>query len=545
MDPRSPRARYVNAAALLVFLAPVVGYWVYGLFIQPAPHYAAIDPEYEYFLNSLGVFKGQPYVYVDHPGTPVEMIGSAILAATYPWAAANPQGFVMFHLRRPEVFLNLAYGLLALAHLGCMLVFFRIALHSSPKSGANLGAALASMYFAIQPYAFSGSLLWSHNSFSFPFGTLLLLWLYTSLTSGRSRQGISIPRAVGLGVGTGVLAATTIFLAAWAVGILGTIILYYWLRSLPWRGMVLAAAGYGFGAIAGFYLAVLPVIGRIEAFWRWIYSILSHQSNYLAVPKNQPALERIAANTGDLLRLLPALSAAMIVVLALVLVAVVIWGRRIREQPGLWALAGGLTLQMLALTLVFVDRPLRAYYFLGVAAIVPVIAMAVLKLYENEPSTHRLLASAVSAAVLIGLVINSVQSIAVARAQAETVAASVKLTQQTIAQRAAVTGRAPKSLMVLWMYGTYSPCWALWFGDHRTGDAFDQEITRICPNQYELAGRVLLPNGRPPLQETKWDIVFTCDRYIDNVLANAPGAQVKQYPTIQWACGSATVILNK
>ncbi len=434
MNQRSPGARLLNVVALLVFLSPIFIYWVYCLFINPAPHYDAIDPEYEYFLNSLGVFKHQPYLYVDHPGTPVELIGTAILAATYPFLANRPDGFVTFHLQNPQVFLNLAYGLLALLHLACMLIFFRVSRGPGTSNGAVLSAALATMYFAIQPYAFSGSLLWSHNSFSFPFGTLLLLWLYAILTSERSVDGLPLRETIALGAGAGILAATTIFMAAWAVGILTAIILYHWLRGLPWRGTALAVLTFAFSSIAGFYLAVLPVMERIGGFWHWIYGILSHQSTYLAVPKDQSALERIAANTAQLFRLLPALFAAMLITIGLLAIAFVIWRGQVRERPALWALAGGLGAQIVALTLVFLDRPLRAYYFLGVAAILPVLAMAGLKVYESAPSAHRLLAGAVSAAVLIGLVVNSFQAVGSARARAETVAASGKLIRQVIAE---------------------------------------------------------------------------------------------------------------
>ena len=38
--------------------------------------YKSYDPEYAYFMDSLVVFKGIPYTYADHPGTPVSMLGT-------------------------------------------------------------------------------------------------------------------------------------------------------------------------------------------------------------------------------------------------------------------------------------------------------------------------------------------------------------------------------------------------------------------------------------------------------------------------------------
>jgi hypothetical protein len=544
MKDGSTRGKVLNIAVLLVFLSPILLYWTYYLLINPSPDYQGIDPEYEYFLNSLAVFKHQPYAYVDHPGTPVEMIGSAILGATYPWLAARPEGFVSFHLDNPQLFLGLAYGFLILTHLACLLVFFRLAPGPGHVSQAVLGAALASMYFAIQPYAFSGSVLWSHNSFSFPFGTLLLLALYGSLM--REASGRATPTAVwiGLGLGVGILTAITIFLASWAVGILITISLYFGLLKRRWMSAAGAALAFALSGIMGFYLAVLPVINKMGGFWNWIYGILSHQSSYLAVPKNQSAIERISGNVLNLWHLLPALFIAMVIVIGLAAAALLLFRNQIKEQDALWAMAGGLSAQIIALTLVFLDRPLRAYYFLGVAAIVPMLAMVVLKLYERIPSTHRILATGVCVAVLIGLIVNSFQAIVVRQTQSQAGADSQNLIQQVILERAHETNRSPDSLMILWMYGTYSKCWGLWFADHRAGDAFDREIAKICPNQYELAGRVLLPSGKAPLETTDWDIIFTCDRYTDEVLAKEPGAVVRQYPSIEWACGKMAAIFN-
>ncbi len=545
MNQRWIKTRYLDLAALLLFLLPVLAYWGYCLAAQPAPHYDGIDPEYEYFLNSLSVFKHQPYSYVDHPGTPVEMIGTALLGASYPLLAGRPEGFVTYYLRNPQLFLGLADAFLVAAHLVCVLVFFRVARRWASGNSALLAAALATAYFAVQPYAFSGSVLWSHNSFSFPFGTLLLLWLCLIVTQPETRLSRLSAQWTGLGLGVGILAAITIFLSSWAVGALVTVVLYYGLLRRSWKEMLAAGLAFGLGSIVGFYVAVLPVIGKIGGFWNWIYSILSHQSNYLAVPSDQPMLLRLASNAVAFYDMLPALALASMALLALMGAALLLWRDRIQQQPALWALAGGLSVQLVALTLVFLDRPLRAYYFLGVAAIVPVLALIVLALCERAPLARSILVMAVSAAVLIGLVVNAAQGIIARRAEMRTEAESQKLVQQIITQRAREVQRPPEDLTVLWMYGTYSDCWGLWFANQRSGDAFDKEISHICPKQYELAGRVLMPNDKVPLESMDWDIVFTCERYTDTVLLKEPGAQVRLYPDINWTCGKMAAVTHR
>jgi hypothetical protein len=543
-QPRS-KERPSSLAALALFLLPMLAYWAYSLFLRPAPHYDGIDPEYEYFLNSLAIFQHQPYAYIDHPGTPVEMIGTALLAGTYPWLAGRPGGFADFHLRNPQLFLNLAYAFLIAAHVACAVVFYRLARGWSRTGSALAAAALATMYFAIQPYAFSGSLLWSHNSFAFPFGTLLLIWLCAIVMRPEQPAGRLDAQWVGLGVGVGVLTAITIFFAAWALGVLVVIVLYYGIQKRVWKDAIAASLAFGLSCIVGFYAGVLPVISKMGGFWNWIYGILSHQSNYLAVPRNQGMPERLADNAISFFQMLPVLAIATVIVLGLAAAALMLWRERLRQQPGLSALAGGLSVQLIALIFVFLDRPLRAYYFLSVAAVVPVLALLLLRIYEARSQDDRTLVFIASAAVFIGLVVNSAQAIAVRASDLRMQAASQRVVEKVIVERAAQLGRPPEDLTILWMYGTYSDCWGLWFANQRAGDAFDREIARICPNQYELAGRVLVPNAKVALEDFDWDIVFTCERHTDAVLSKQPAAEARVYPQITWTCGRMAAVLNR
>ena len=69
----------------IIFL--LAGFWLHASasipLKGPQPSYRDYDPQMAYFLNSLAPFKGAPYFYTDHPGTPVEMIGTMLLGTTY------------------------------------------------------------------------------------------------------------------------------------------------------------------------------------------------------------------------------------------------------------------------------------------------------------------------------------------------------------------------------------------------------------------------------------------------------------------------------
>src|SRR6266851_9387611 len=68
------------------------------------PHSARIwyDPGLQYLLSSLSWFRGQGYVYIDHPGTPVEVLGTLLLALSYPFLHLANQGFVTHYLNHPQ-----------------------------------------------------------------------------------------------------------------------------------------------------------------------------------------------------------------------------------------------------------------------------------------------------------------------------------------------------------------------------------------------------------------------------------------------------------
>jgi hypothetical protein len=72
----------IGILGIIVLLA---GFWLYAsiLLTGPQPTYRDYDPQMAYFLNSLAPFRGAAYFYTDHPGTPLEMIGTTLLGIPY------------------------------------------------------------------------------------------------------------------------------------------------------------------------------------------------------------------------------------------------------------------------------------------------------------------------------------------------------------------------------------------------------------------------------------------------------------------------------
>ena len=153
---------------------PLIIYWVY--WTLNTSYWFNADPAAVYFLDSLSIFAGKSYVYVDHPGTPVQLIGSFLLALTYPFFG-SAEAFISFYLARPGAFFLMANIFLLVVNLICAILLYRTAITTLKHDRILGGIALSLLFFTLHPYSFPSLTLWSHNPFNFPFGTLWLIRL--------------------------------------------------------------------------------------------------------------------------------------------------------------------------------------------------------------------------------------------------------------------------------------------------------------------------------------------------------------------------------
>jgi hypothetical protein len=138
----------------IVFL--LAGFWLYAsasiIFTGSQPHYRDYDPEMAYLLNSLAPFKGAPYFYTDHPGTPVEILGTVLLGAAYLFFT-DQASFINYYLENPVYFLSVARGLITLLSLLCAICFFLTALATLQKPNAYLALSLGLLFYGLHPDA--------------------------------------------------------------------------------------------------------------------------------------------------------------------------------------------------------------------------------------------------------------------------------------------------------------------------------------------------------------------------------------------------------
>jgi hypothetical protein len=525
------KADFVEFAPIILIIMLLSGYWAYCIWIEPiSPYYDNYDPSFPYFMNSLSVFKGKGYAFVDHPGTPVELIGTAILGFTYPLLGRDPNGFVLYHLQNPGLFFSLAYAFLTLSSIGCALFFYKSALISKRLGDVLTATTLALMFYTLHPWSFVTLNYWSHNSFNFPFGTLYLLILFKSI---QIKGEIRLWKLVGLGLAAGILTATQLYFSVWVIGAMTVVAVFYLLQNLPWYKSILASMLVGISSLAGFFLSVIPVIAQMPKFFQWVTDLIFHVGRYGGGKEGVVSLSLSQATLELLLRQFPVIFASCGILLFALSYAYIRRRSNFSNKPELWAMATGLTAQLIIAFILIIKQPLFLY-MLAIAAILPVLTMVSLKILENIAGYY-IIQEIFFALVTVGIVLTLSLTISNRHNNAIDYSFMEKEIAQKLEKYAQATRRVPDGIVILWTYGAISPCSSLLFGNGYTEMAFSQELSKLCPNQHNLSLWIwdqnqvtILPvNGdsQIPIADVNWDLIIARKSDYTNVIE--PAIQVK------------------
>ncbi len=406
----SGNARTSQLVGIAIIVFVVLGYRALAATLVPnLPPFANKDPEYNYFLNSLAGLKGLPYYYTDHPGTPVEMLGTGILAIAYQFSAHKTQ-FVDKNLENPDSFLGVAHGLLTALSIGCAICLFLLALGrvSSPRPRDVLAAAaLALLFYAIHPYAFSTLAVWSHTAFNYPLGAgflVLLVWV------SRRSSATSLPMLFLLGIGTGVLTAVMINFLPWVIGFATFVAVSFRIRRLPVLKLLVAMAAIAGGSITGFFLGTLPAVRRLSYFAAWFVQLIAGQLARGLGARGRAGSAVLLDNSATMVSQFPLLFGCVLLAASTFIYAIIRWRKRLPHNPELWALGTALVLQVLVEVGMVLALP-GPRYVLPIAATLPVLFIVELQLLEYDHVLQHALGALLVLVTLGGLVYCSIQSI--------------------------------------------------------------------------------------------------------------------------------------
>src|SRR6266540_42615 len=492
----------------IIFL--LAGFWLYSSIIVkgPQPSYRDYDPEMAYFLNSLAPFKGAPYFYTDHPGTPVEMIGTMLLGTTYVFFT-NHANFISTYLENPEYFLNLAHGLLTLLSVLCANYFFLTVLGTLQKPNVYLALSLALLFYGLHPYSFKTLTVWSHTSFNFPLGAGYLILLFTVAHDAQGQ--ISNRLAAGLGLALGVMIAVMINFVPWLVTTLVFIFLSNTLRVKrdPWTKSLITGSILVLSCAAGFLVSILPSIHRMPYFFGFIYNLFSHQLLYGTGPEGIPSISLLWSNLHDMVTTAPLV---FLVMLASPLISLFIFLQRNSRVPGnhsIWALNFSLLLQCGMITLAILKHP-GEHYLLSLTATLPILLLVIVELSDFNWRFRRQFGNALIIFSIISISAFALLSIKNRHAELLEARAVEAVINRVITEQEIRLNKKPGELLILRTNETYSYCSALIYGDFFTAGVFATEINALCPSQAYFINRfdwVLYHGTQVAIHDLPWDML--------------------------------------
>jgi hypothetical protein len=265
MNKKTPLALWVVPALLLAFggfcLALIAPY-------HAGPHGYDQDPAYVYLFSALSFLGGQVPHHTDHPGTPLQLLGAAVVWIQ--WVFMNvlgrgEGGSSRTVVMQPESFLLTLSGVLLLGN-ALATVFVGRRIHAATQ---NLGAAILCqcaplVFWVVAPriaYLAPEALLIS--------ASMSLLGLLAPRmfpprghsTAGSDRLAIIAGLICGFG-----LAVKINFLPMFGL-----------LFLVGARKQVIKALG---AAALSFLVLILPISTRLGAFFEWATSLLIHSGRY-------------------------------------------------------------------------------------------------------------------------------------------------------------------------------------------------------------------------------------------------------------------------
>ncbi|NJN86853.1 MAG: hypothetical protein HC881_11765 [Leptolyngbyaceae cyanobacterium SL_7_1] len=225
------------------------------------------DPDYAYLLNSLIVANFEAPGHVDHPGTPMQILGTIVLRVGYFFSsvwATSPTNLTDSVLTNPESYLYwINDTLVVLAALSLLVVGLGSLLLSN-----HLGLSLllqTTPFITVRTLAVNEASRVAPEPLLFCISQLLVLLLvayWYDKTADRSRWF-----ALGIGVIFGLGMATKITFVP---------MVFFFLLVAGWRGKLLAIVA----AIATFLLATFPIIPYYSGVLDWIVTLTTHTGLY-------------------------------------------------------------------------------------------------------------------------------------------------------------------------------------------------------------------------------------------------------------------------
>lgn len=493
---------------LFFLLICIAAWWFLTQVVFPPLFSQYSDPELAYLFSTLNLLERQPVVYIDHPGTPLQILGVFFLSLSKLLMKTGGTPFVFATIQNPYPFFFIARAFIVLINTAAIFQIYQVFRKGKEPGGTLFAAAIAGLYFMIHPGAFQMLTVWSHNSFNFAGGSLLLAFLYLA---ARRDSALRTWEVIAFSFAAGVLCAVTVYLGSWMIGIAGTI----FLKSVARKGGFISAAGRvvlsGLGFGAGFVAATLPILPSYPKFFEWIYQLLIHQERYGAGPVGMVPAQVLLTRLGASIAQSPGLLAAFIFYVLTAACLGMVWIKKRRTSSrldGETAFFIAVSIQLLFNIFIILKHPLLIYW-LSVAATLPILIGTGLDRLRREnffSAGFLRWTGLVGLLIFAGVFLRSLNTYLGLRSSIIQVENSISAGINRLAVELQINRG---EMRILRTYGTFSPCYALWFGNNYSGGAFSNEIREICPGDFSLSVFDQSITSVGEYHPSEWDVIVS------------------------------------
>jgi hypothetical protein len=246
-----------------------------------------LDPEYVYLLNAANLAMLTGVGHIDHPGTPVQVLGAVTLRIVYALSGTEASDFQTDVLKRPEFYLAAVNALMIVLNALMLLALGVVTCTLTANIWWGLWLQLSPFFFPVllqfgltrvtpEPLLFlAGSAL-----------VLLMMVLAHAPDFAEKKQWLPVLLAAGI-IGFGIANKVT-----FVPMIVVPLIVFPGIKK---RFYFLAASA------AAFVIFTLPIIRMYPRFFGWVFDLIGHSGKYGSGPSGLVASDRFFHNFLNLL----------------------------------------------------------------------------------------------------------------------------------------------------------------------------------------------------------------------------------------------------
>ena len=269
----------------------------------------------------------------------------------------------------------------------------------------------------------------------------------------------------------------------------------------------------------GFFVSVIPILPIFHTFVAWVIELITHQGLYGTGAAGIMSPTQLTTNMSELAQSRPLVFLLTGLWFLMLPVIAVLHRYRGPIAPRIWALAGGLSIQIGVTFLLILKHP-RPTYLLSIVAVFPLMLALLHTMLGSSHRYTRYFYLIMSIAIGLTLFINVRGNIAFHQQNIALINTQHAISRSFIESYAQSIDTPQDELTILWSFHTYTHCLSLHFGNVYTNlekNAFARELDTLCPQHGYIEIRTNLvsrPDGtRIPVEQTPWDILIISAGY--------------------------------